>query len=134
MISSTPLRYDEQLRCASFELSLHKHIPATTHNLDIDPLFDRFPDLRRHRCLCGKHRSFYGEARQTETVHLLEHLAIELLVQGGIARSEARGETGLPRCGESRNYRLRIYGAQSLRQAEEALTQAATQLQKLLLV
>ena len=140
-IRVVPLLYDESLCCASFDLCLEKDFPATTHDLDVDPLFDRFPGLHKHRCDSGKHRSFYDEARQTESAHLLEHLGIELLAQEGIPRSRLRGETGIHRNFEqlySQNtqkgtlegvdtalFRIRIYGVGSFDQASEALEQAA---------
>ncbi|MCL2403361.1 MAG: hypothetical protein FWC86_03920 [Coriobacteriia bacterium] len=135
-ISVVPLTYDEQLKCASFDVHLPPDIPKTSHNLNVDLLFKHYPGLHRHRCLCGKHRSFYDEARQTETAHLLEHLAVELLVLSGVARSVARGETGIPKSSESslvenRGYRLRFYGADSLDCMEGILRQAAHILDKI---
>ena len=82
--------------------------PELTHELDIQKLFDAYPDLRKHRCESGRHRSFFDEARQTETAHLLEHVAVELLALSGVSRDKARGQTGIPQ-GEKRNfYRLRL--------------------------
>jgi len=135
-----PLLYDEGLDCASFDLYLGEGVPLTTHDLDVVPLFERLPGLRKHRCDSGKQRCFFDEARQTESAHLLEHLCIELLVQSGIPRSHLRGETGIPSqarqqysrntqnegqiCNNQGPYRLRIYGVESLPQAEKALSQA----------
>jgi len=99
----------------------------------VDPLFEHYPNLRRHRCHCGKHRSFYDEARQTEVVHLLEHLAVELLAQSGIPRSKAAGQTGIPRHGDATYYRLRFYGLVSLEQMDMLLHEASGILEKLLL-
>jgi len=129
----TPLCFDQQLQCASFDVRLKGTTPKTTHGLDVQKLFDVYPDLRKHRCDSGRHRSFFDEARQTETVHLLEHLAVELLVLSGVPRSEARGQTGIPQ-GENQDfYRLRLYGAGSLGQANELLTDASLAIEKLLL-
>jgi len=101
--------------------------------MDIHLLFAHYPDLRRHRCHSGKHRSFFDEARQTEVVHLLEHLAVELLAQSGVSRSEAAGETGIPRQGDRTHYRLRFYGATSVEQMDILLKKAASILEELLL-
>lgn len=128
-----PLLYDEQLQCASFDVYLHPDIPKTTHALDVNTLFECYPDLRRHRCLCGKHRSFYDEARQTETVHLLEHLAVELLTLSGVARDVARGETGIPTKKGDYRYRLRFYGAESLQQMGKLLYQAIEDIENLVI-
>ena len=123
----TPLLYDEQLQCASFDLQLDPAVSATTHDLDLRPLFEHYPRLRSHRCDSGHHRSFFDEARQTETAHLLEHIAVELLALSGVPRDRARGETGIPRttCAEGQpTYRLRFYGADSLEQMDKLLRQA----------
>jgi len=123
----TPLLYDEQLQCASFDLQLDPVVPATTHDLDLSPLFERYPKLRSHRCDSGHHRSFFDEARQTETAHLLEHITVELLALSGVPRDRARGETGIPRttCTEEQPiYRLRFYGADSLEQMDKLFRQA----------
>ena len=126
----TPLLYDKQLQCASFDLQLDLTVPATTHDLDLSPLFERYPKLRIHRCDSGHHRSFFDEARQTETAHLLEHIAVELLSLSGVPRDRAHGETGIPRLpclkGGQATYRLRFYGADSLEQMDLLLRQAAS--------
>ena len=123
----TPLLYDKQLQCASFDLQLDPVVPATTHKLNLNLLFEQYPKLRIHRCDSGHHRSFFDEARQTETAHLLEHVAVELLALSGVPRDRVRGETGIPRatCLEGQaTYRLRFYGADSLEQMDELLRQA----------
>jgi len=128
-----PLYFDEQLKCASFNVRLGVMTPELTHELDIQKLFDTYPGLRKHRCESGRHRSFFDEARQTETVHLLEHVAVELLAISGVSRDKARGQTGISQ-GEKRNfYRLRLYGADSLGQADVFLREAAIVLDDLLL-
>ena len=109
--------------CATFDLVLAADLPPTTHSLNLAALFEAYPDLRRHRCESGRHRSFETEAHQTETAHLLEHLAVELLVRSGVAREQARGETGIPRDG-SRAYRLRLYGGGSLEEMDALLREA----------
>ena len=123
----TPLLYDKQLQCASFDLQLDPAVPTTTHELNLNPLFERYPKLRSHRCDSGRHRSFFDEAHQTETAHLLEHIAVELLALSGVPRDRARGETGIPHttCTEGQpTYRLRFYGADSLEQMDKLLRQA----------
>ena len=132
----TPLLYDKQLQCASFDLQLNPVVPATTHDLDLSLLFERYPKLRIHRCDSGHHRSFFDEARQTETAHLLEHIAVELLALSGVPRDRAQGETGIPRttCLEGQStYRLRFYGTDSLEQMDKLLRQAVDIFEDLLL-
>ena len=51
-----------------------------------------YPGLKRHRCECGSARGIEAELADTETAHLLEHLALELMVGRGAPRS-LRGET-----------------------------------------
>ena len=136
-----PLLYDIDLRCASFEIFLAPNVPCTTDGFDVDGLFEQLPGMRKHRCDSPKSRSFYDEARQTDIVHLLEHIAVELLVLAGLKRSDVWGETGIPRSdarGDGsqsqsclvqdnslpQGYRLRLYGTDSLPQAEGALNQA----------
>ena len=50
------------------------------------------PDLKRHRCECGSARGMVAELRDTETPHLLEHVALELMALSGSPRT-LRGET-----------------------------------------
>jgi len=127
-----PRGFDVQNACASFDVQLNWNFPQTTHELEVDSLFERYPDLRRHRCHSGRHRSFYDEARQTETAHLLEHLAVELLVQSGVSRSKAAGKTGIPRDNNRAYYRLNFYGTSSLEQMDVLLHQAADILEELI--
>lgn len=47
----------------------------------------RFPDLIRHRCECGSARGIGAELSDTETPHLLEHVALELMVGEGAPRT-----------------------------------------------
>lgn len=47
----------------------------------------RFPDLVRHRCECGSARGIRAELSDTETPHLLEHVALELMVSEGAPRT-----------------------------------------------
>jgi len=157
-----PLHYDVQEQCASFNVRLRDGVPHTTESLSVGRLFEHYPDLRRHRCESGRHRSFEVEARQTETVHLLEHLAVELLALSGVPRDKAYGQTGIPRCSPpvipdfirdlgARNdiprqptqscsqnaditYHLRFYGADSLEHMDVLLQCAAEIFEDLLLV
>jgi hypothetical protein len=50
------------------------------------------PGLRRHTCDNDDGRDFARELRDTETAHLLEHVACELMALAGSPRS-LRGET-----------------------------------------
>ena len=126
----TPRSYDAQTNCATFDVALSSGTPATTHTLDTQALLEQYPDLLRHRCDSGHHRSFATEMKQTETVHLLEHLAVELLVQSGVSRDRAHGKTGIPKDG-SPAYRLCLYGGSSLEEMDALLRKAATILQAL---
>ncbi|MCL2679997.1 MAG: hypothetical protein FWF11_00745 [Coriobacteriia bacterium] len=111
-------------------------MPPTTENLPVARLFEHYPDLHRHRCESGRPRSFKTEAQQTESVHLLEHLAVELLAQSGVARDCARGQTGIPRSqqADDSSYRLNFYGADSLQQMDLLLRRAADIFEHLLLM
>lgn len=50
------------------------------------------PGLRRHRCENGSAHGILGELADTETPHLLEHVAFELMALSGSPRC-LRGET-----------------------------------------
>ena len=50
------------------------------------------PGLARHRCECGSAHGIAGELADTPTPHLLEHVALELMVLSGSPR-ELAGET-----------------------------------------
>ena len=52
----------------------------------------QLPGLVRHRCECGTGRGMVAELRDTETPHLLEHAALEIMALAGSPRS-LRGET-----------------------------------------
>ncbi|MCL2536797.1 MAG: hypothetical protein FWE51_00740 [Coriobacteriia bacterium] len=129
----TPLSYDQDLSCASFDVTLEPGTPVMTTGLDVGPLFEAYPGLRIHRCDSGRHRSFRTEARQTQTVHLLEHLAVEILVASGVERSTVRGQTGIPKDDPRGTYRLRIYGGSSLEEMDALLHKAAKELNALIL-
>ena len=57
-----------------------------------EELLRRFPGLRRHRCECGSAHGIEAELADTELPHLLEHVALELMVLEGAPRA-LRGET-----------------------------------------
>jgi len=57
-----------------------------------DEILRMLPGLARHRCECGSARGIAAELADTETAHLIEHVALELLVLEGAPRS-LRGET-----------------------------------------
>jgi hypothetical protein len=124
IVEGTLLSYDASAQCVRFALRLAPEVPLRTNALDLGALFERYPDLRRHCCACGRSRSFYTEAQDTELVHLLEHIAVELLAQADVSREVARGATGIPRDG-SREYRLEFVGAPSADTARGLLLQAA---------
>ncbi|MDP2181043.1 MAG: hypothetical protein Q8K99_00540 [Actinomycetota bacterium] len=50
------------------------------------------PGILRHRCECGSAHGIAAELADTETAHLLEHVALELMALGGSPRT-LRGET-----------------------------------------
>ena len=126
-----PLVYCPDLRCASFDVLVAPGVPLTTEDLNLVSLFESFPGLRKHRCDSTHARSFFDEARQTDIVHLLEHLSIELLVcaRPEISRSDIRGETGIPKSrekqGTARAHRVRFYGVDSLEEMDALLRQGA---------
>jgi len=49
----------------------------------------RLPDIVRHRCESPKGLGIAGEFADTESAHLLEHVALELLVREGHPRTMA---------------------------------------------
>jgi len=53
---------------------------------------DALPGIRKHRCECGQSHGIITEIASTETPHLLEHVALELMVLAGSPRS-LRGDT-----------------------------------------
>jgi cyanophycin synthetase len=53
---------------------------------------EALPGLTRHRCDNGAGRTFSAELRDTETAHLFEHVACELMALAGSPRT-LRGET-----------------------------------------
>lgn len=50
------------------------------------------PGVVRHRCECGSSHGIEAELADTETPHLLEHIALELMVLSGSPRT-LRGDT-----------------------------------------
>lgn len=52
-----------------------------------DEVLKRYPGLIRHRCRCGSAHGIAAELRNTETPHLLEHVALEIMVLAGAPRS-----------------------------------------------
>lgn len=48
---------------------------------------DLLPGLARHSCECGSSHGFVAELRDTETPHLLEHVAFELMALSGSPRT-----------------------------------------------
>jgi ribosomal protein L30/L7E len=115
----------------SFMVTLSPELDPMTSNLNVALLFEEYPDLHKHRCLSGRARSFENEAKDTELVHLLEHLAVEIMVQKGASRQEARGQTGIPENHASNVYGLRLKGAQEL-VIVDALRQAIMRIESLL--
>ena len=101
--------------------------PLTT-GMDLTPLFAALPDLRRHRCDNGRHRSFYTEAQDTEVAHLLEHVLIELLANAGQERARIQGATNLDEA--PARYRVRVSGWNNAVQAEECIEKAAQLLER----
>ena len=66
------------------------------------------PGLRRHRCECGSARGIESELADTEAPHLLEHLALELMVLSGSPRSLG-GETSWDFASDGRGvFRVRL--------------------------
>ena len=65
--------------------------PANLRTSRVDCIATRalelLPGLASHRCENGVHASFVSEMRDTETPHLLEHIAVELMVLAGSPRA-----------------------------------------------
>jgi hypothetical protein len=65
----------------------------TTAHADVASLaLTLLPGLVRHRCECGSAHGIEAELADTETPHLLEHVALELAALAGSPRT-LRGET-----------------------------------------
>lgn len=57
-----------------------------------DEVLRRLPGIVRHRCECDSACGITAELADTESAHLLEHVALELLVRDGFPRT-MRGKT-----------------------------------------
>jgi len=57
-----------------------------------DAVLERLPGLRRHRCESGSAHGIAAELSDTELPHMVEHVALELMVLAGAPRS-LRGQT-----------------------------------------
>lgn len=70
--------------------------PAFTRTSAVPGLAQRavalLPGLARHTCECGSAHGIVAELADTETPHLLEHVAFELMALSGSPRT-LRGET-----------------------------------------
>ncbi|MDP2232502.1 MAG: hypothetical protein Q8K89_02620 [Actinomycetota bacterium] len=58
-----------------------------------DTILEALPGLVRHPCECGSAHGIAAELVDTETPHLIEHVALELLAVSGAPRRELRGRT-----------------------------------------
>jgi len=58
-----------------------------------DAAMTALPGLERQRCECGSAHGICAELGDTETPHLLEHIALELLALAGHPRGELHGRT-----------------------------------------
>ncbi len=86
-----------------------------------EELLARYPGLRRHPC---EARGIVAELADTETPHLLEHLALELLALDGLPRLELRGRTAWDFATDGRGvFRVRLCGAPAA-ECRAALTDA----------
>jgi len=66
------------------------------------------PGLTRHRCVCGTSHGLDRELADTETPHMLEHVALELMALSGSSR-ELGGETVWDFAGDGRGvFRVRV--------------------------
>jgi len=52
-------------------------------------LLEALPGITRHRCESGSPRGIIAEIADTESAHLIEHIALELLARGGFPRTMA---------------------------------------------
>ncbi|MBS3956903.1 MAG: hypothetical protein KGZ40_05185 [Clostridiales bacterium] len=57
-----------------------------------DRVLSAFPGIVRHRCECGSPHGIIAELANTELPHVLEHVALELMVLAGSPRG-IEGET-----------------------------------------
>lgn len=108
------------------------HAMRTTGYPDVDSrALAILPGLRRHECDSGSARGIVAEIADTETPHLLEHIALELLALAGWPRS-IRGRTRWDFATDGRGvYRVSIRGVEAS-SAEAALRAAARVVEYLL--
>jgi len=52
-----------------------------------DRLVEALPGIMRHRCESRRSRGMIAEIADTESAHLIEHIALELLVRDGFLRT-----------------------------------------------
>lgn len=82
------------------------------------------PGIVRHRCDCGSAHGIVQELADTETPHLAEHVALELMALSGSSR-DLRGETTWDFAADGRGvFRVRV-GFDDERVARAALAHAA---------
>ncbi len=85
----------------------------------------RYPGLVRHRCESGRSHGVLAELEDTEMAHLLEHLALEILVSEGHPRSMQGRTSWDSRADGSGAYRVWL-GCPDAQAADAAFRAAAT--------
>lgn len=82
----------ECIEVASSYLEVRIRVPVVKYRLTseapglADRLFGVFPGLARHTCVNGTRHGFRREAEATETAHLFEHVACEIMALAGSPR------------------------------------------------
>lgn len=80
MNSIQSINYDPKRRTVLIDLKL-RTVPENTRDLPftIAVLQEELPTIFSNRCFNGEGKSFFEEARETETAHLLEHIILETM-------------------------------------------------------
>lgn len=92
----------------------------------------RLPGLVRHPCDSGHKRGIEAELADTETPHLLEHVALELLACEGHPRRDLRGRTSWDFARDGRGVFCVTLSGASGAQCERALREAVPVVTELL--
>lgn len=102
--ASRPVRAEAIVRVSSPVYMRTRAVPDIAKRV-----LARYPEMVRHKCACGSARGIASELADTETPHLMEHIALELLALDGAPRSETRGETSWDFARDGRGvFRVRV--------------------------
>jgi len=83
-IREVPGGVEARLRLTETSLRRTSALPGIA-----DRLLEALPGITRHRCESGRPRGIIAEIADTESAHLVEHIALELLARDGFPRTMA---------------------------------------------